>query len=60
MNFGGDPPGPTVQKVRSVIGPTYRTDNKDIQRDHITSETVRVFLLLRERARHLSPWLPCD
>lgn len=28
MNFGGDPPGPTVQKIRSVIGPTYRTHNK--------------------------------
>lgn len=25
MNFGGDPPRPTVQKLRSVIGPIYRT-----------------------------------
>lgn len=28
MNFGGDPPGPKVQKLRSVIGPTIELTTK--------------------------------
>lgn len=61
MNFGGDPPRPTVAETPVCHRPdiSNRT-TKTFSEITLPGETVRVFLLLHERARDLSRWLPCD